>query len=73
MFLKNHYDSQYAQKNFSAGIPLLGALFSIFGPILDIFLSVLRNLKHPLDIFHKCLYITVVVTELKKVFDLFLL
>ena len=41
--------------------------------ILIIFLNVMRNLKHSLDILNKCLFITVVVTKLKNVLDLSLL
>ena len=45
-------------------------LCNIFGPILGIFLNVLRNVKHSLDFFHECLNITVAVTKLRKVLGL---
>ena len=48
-------------------------LHSTFGPILDIFLNVLENLKYFLDILLECLDITVVVTKIKNMLGLFLL
>ena len=44
-----------AKKYFTAPISLLGALCSIFGLILGIVLSVLRNVRDSFDILHKCL------------------
>ena len=66
-------DSQWAKKKFTACIPLLGPLCSIFGTVLSIFISALRNLKYYLDILNKCLDNTAVVTKLKNVLSVPLL
>ena len=66
-------DSQWAKKNFTACIPLLGPLCSIFGTVLSIFINALRNLKCSLDILNKCLDNTAVVTKLKNVLSVPLL
>ena len=42
-----------------------GVTCTIFGPILSIFLNILRNVKDTPDIFHECLDITVVLIKLK--------
>ena len=56
--------SQGAKKNYTEYIPLLRALCSSFELTLCILLNVLRNLKKNLDIPHKCLVITLIVTRL---------
>ena len=63
LMLLYYPNSHSSKKNFTTCIPLLAALCNIFGPILDLSLNVLRNLKHFLDILRECLDITVVVTN----------
>ena len=51
-------DSRHTKKNYTAYIPLLRSLCSIFILILCILLNVLRNIKENLDISHECLVVT---------------
>ena len=61
-----YFASQCVKKNVTAHIPLMWAFCCIW----VIFLNVLRNLKHSLDILHGCLDITMVVSKLKNIFSL---
>ena len=56
-----YYDNQCAEKNFNT----YPSLWGIMQPMLGIFLNVLRNLKHSLDLLHECHDITVMVTKLR--------
>ena len=66
-------DIQCTKKNFTARILLLGELCSIFGPVFGIFLNLLRNLKHSLDILHECFGVTLMVSKQENVLCLLLL